>query len=166
LSRQTGAGVTLLEMLVAIVVIAILIAVIAPSYKAIRLQAEKAVCISHMRVIHTGLDNHMLDKNRWPQMPKAVFDSKDETDFWKWWILTLEPYGAGEPHWLCPSDKVRKDSADEYNSSYLPALFNSHHHTPYRWAKQPWLVERGNLHKRGAHIMLPDGSIHSSRDVF
>ena len=99
-------------------------------------------------------------------MPQSVSESEEESDFWKWWILTLEPYGAVEQIWLCPSDKVRKESKDDYNATYLPSQFDSHHHTPYRWANQPWLMERGNLHKKGAHIMLLDGSIQNSNDVF
>lgn len=156
---------TLIELLLAIVIIAILVSIAIPSYKAYRRKAEKAVCLSQMRVIHTGLDNHIQDKNSWPQIPDDIFYG-DETEFWKWWALTLEPYGVGETVWLCPSDKVRRESEDEYNGSYMPAKFDAHHFTPYRWAGQPWLVERGDLHKKGAHIMMPDGSIHSSRDAY
>jgi prepilin-type N-terminal cleavage/methylation domain-containing protein len=159
-------GFTLIELLVTMGIIAILVSIAIPSYKAFRRKAEKAVCLSQMRTIHVALDNHIQDKNYWPQMPKGVFDSTEETDFWKWWILTLEPYGAGESVWLCPSDKVRREAKEEYNGSYMPAQFDDHHFTPYRWAGQPWLVERGDLHKKGAHIMMPDGSIHSSQDAY
>jgi len=155
---------TLIELLLTIVVIAILGAVAIPGYKTYIRKAEKAVCLSQMRVIHVALDSHILDKNYWPQMPDEFFYG-DETEYWKWWMLTLEDYGAGETFWLCPSDKVRRESKDEYNGSYMPAKFDAHHFTPYRWVGQPWLIERGNFHKKGAHIMLPDGSIHSSSDA-
>lgn len=159
-------GYTLIELLMTIAMIAILVSIAIPSYKAYRIKAEKAVCLSQMRTIHVALDNHVQDKNHWPQMPAGIFESTDETEFWKWWILTLEPYGAGEWVWLCPSDKARKESKDEYNGSYLPTQFDGHHFTPYRWANQPWLMERGNLHKKGAHIMFPDGSIRDSMDAY
>lgn len=157
---------TLVEILVTMVIIAVLAAIAVPSYRAQRRSAEKAVCISQMRVIHVALDNFMLDKHHWPQIPDKYFYVDDEADFWKWWILTLEPYGAGENVWLCPSDKLQRESADEYNGSYMPAKFDAHNSTPYRWAGQPWLVERGKLHKQGAHIMFPDGSIRNSSEVY
>jgi len=157
---------TLIELLVVIAIIALLVAIGVPSYKAQRRSAEKVVCMSKMRGLHMAFDSYMTDKNHWPQMPAGIFESEDESEFWKWWILTMSPYGGDEPYWLCPSDKVRKESEDEYNGSYLPTQFDDHHHTPYRWANQPWLLERGNLHRKGAHIMMPDGSIHSSKDVF
>ncbi len=157
---------TLIELLVVIAIIALLVAVSVPSYEAFRKRGEKAVCISQMRILHSALDSYMLDNKHWPQMPDNVFGAKKETDFWKWWILTLDPYGGGEAFWLCPSDKVRKEAKTEYNGSYMPAQFDSHNFTPYRWAGQPWLIERGNLHRKGAHIMMPDGSIHSSQDVY
>jgi len=162
----TNRAFSLLELLVVIAVIAILAGISVPSYEAFRKRASKAVCISQMRVIHTALDAYMLDNKQWPQMPGTVFESPEETDFWKWWILTLEPYGGGETFWLCPADKVRKETEDEFNASYMPAQFDAHHFTPYRWGTQPWLIERGNLHKRGAHIMMPDGSIHNSSEAY
>ena len=159
-------GFTLLELLVVISIIAILIGIAIPSFAALQRRAYKAVCISHMRIIHIALDAHMLDKNQWPQIPVDIFESDGENEYWKWWILTLEPYGASDTVWLCPADKVQKESMDEYNGSYLPAQFGSHHFTPYRWATQPWLLERGRLHKKGAHIMMSDGSIRNTSDAF
>lgn len=159
-------GFTLIELLFVVVVIVILAGISIPSYRTYRTRAEKAVCLSQMRVIHVGLDSYLMDKNQWPQIPADIFYLEKENLFWKWWILTLEPYGPSEQTWLCPSDKLQRESQDEYSGSYMPAKFDAHHFTPYRWAGQPWLVERGKLHKGGAHIMLPDGSIHGSEDVF
>lgn len=166
LKPKVNEGFTLIEILVVLVVIILLVSIGVPSYQAHRRGAEKAVCMSQMRGLHVAFDNYMTDNNQWPQMPSGIIESDKESDFWKWWILTMTPYGGDEGFWLCPSDKLDRESADEYNGSYLPTQFDAHHHTPYRWANQPWLLERGNLHKKGAHIMFPDGSIHSSMDVF
>ncbi|MCF6313352.1 MAG: type II secretion system GspH family protein [Verrucomicrobiales bacterium] len=157
---------TLLELVVTITIIAVLATLSIPGFKSQRNKAETVVCMSHMRGLHVAFDSYMIDKNHWPQMPEAIFLSDNDSDFWRWWILTMTPYGGDETFWLCPSDKVMKESKDEYNGSYLPTRFDAKHHTPYRWANQPWLLERGNLHKKGAHILMLDGSIHSSQDVF
>ena len=165
----SNAGFTFIELLVVVGVIAILFAVSVPSYEAFRKKASKAVCISRMRVIHVALDNHMIDNKQWPQMPDAIFYAEGEqgdTEFWKWWIATMDPYGAGDTHWLCPADVVRKESKVEYNGSYMPTKFDEHNFTPYRWAGQPWLIERGDFHKKGAHIMMLDGSIQNSQSVY
>ncbi len=159
-------GFTLLELLMSIVVIAILAGIGIPSYSSYRRRAEKAVCLSQMRVIHVALDTYLADNRQWPQIPGDIFFSDDESLFWEWWIKALAPYGASQQTWLCPSDKLQRESKDKYSGSYMPAKFDSHHFTPYRWAGQPWLMERGKLHPGGAHIMLPDGSIHGSEDVF
>lgn len=157
---------TLIEILVVIVIISMLVSITIPSYQGYRRRAEKVVCMSQMRVIHVALDNYIADKNHWPQIPEGIFYNNKENEFWKWWILNLEPYGAGEQVWLCPSDKVVQNSKKEYKGTYMPAKFDAHHFTPYRWAGQPWLMERGNLHKQGSHIMMSDGSIRSSKEVF
>ena len=159
-------GFTLIELLVVIIVIALLAGIAIPSYKYFIRRAEKATCMSQMRVIHTALDSYLLDKQHWPQIPEDIFFSNDENAYWEWWILTLEPYGPNEYTWLCPSDKIHRESKDEYSGSYMPAKFDAHHFTPYKWASQPWLMERGKLHNGGAHIMFPDGSILSSEEVF
>lgn len=159
-------GFTLIELLLVIAVIAIIVSLLLPSYKSFRSRAEKAVCLSQMRVIHTALDTYILDKSQWPQIPESIFYSNDENLYWKWWISTMEPYGTSEKIWLCPSDKLQKKAKKEYSGSYMPAKFDSHHFTPYRWSGSPWLIERGKLHKGGAHVMLLDGSIRGTEEVF
>lgn len=165
-SKQSKAGLTLLEILVVITVIAILAAISVPSYEAFRRRASKAVCISQMRVLHVALDSYMLEYKHWPQIPPGIFYSNEESHFWEWWMTTLEPYGGGQEFWLCPEDKVSKESPDEHVGSYMPTKFDGHNFTPYRWSAQPWLMERGNLHKKGAHILMQDGSVRNSTDMF
>ena len=167
MKKQKEKGFSLIELIVAIGIIGILAGIAFPSYAAFKRRAAKATCLSHMRVIHTGFDAFMADNNYWPQMPAKAVDF-DESTFFHWWIDVLEPYGAGEANWLCPLDKVRFDNASntkEYAGSYIPTMFDPHSFTPLRW-NQPWLLERGDFHGRGAHVMMPDGSIFSSTNPF
>ncbi|MCB1091520.1 MAG: prepilin-type N-terminal cleavage/methylation domain-containing protein [Verrucomicrobiae bacterium] len=154
---------TMTELVVSVAIIALLATVAYPSLKGFKKRAEKAKCIANMKVIHTGMDGYLLDRNVWPQMPGEAFEW-DEEEYYGWWIRTIEPYGVGQDSWICPSDRIlnEMDQIPKYAASYAPALFNSHQFTPYRW-KQPWLVERGDYHGKGAHIMMPDGSIVSSQ---
>lgn len=162
MSKQSGF--TFPELVVALAVVLVLVVVAIPSYKTVKRRAEKARCIANMKVIHTGFDSYLLDKNQWPQMPEASKEW-DESDFFGWWIKSLEPYGVGEESWLCPSDKVFKQlpkGVQEYAASYAPTQFNPHRYTPYKW-NQPWLVERGDYHGKGGHVMMPDGSITTTK---
>lgn len=155
---------SLLEIVASVAIIALLAAISIPSYHAFKRRAEKARCIANLKVLHTGFDSFVLDRNQWPQMPDEVFEA-EESDYFAWWIASLQPYGVGEESWLCPSDKVVKQlpaGQTEYASSYAPTHFNPHRYTPFRW-NQPWVVERGDFHGRGAHVMMPDGSITTSQ---
>ena len=154
----------MVELMVAIAIVAVLVGISIPSYEAIKRRAEKARCIGNLKVLHTGFDSFILDNNHWPQMPADAI-TMDQTDYFEWWIRILEPYGVGQESWLCSGDRVLEmlpDSQDEYISSYVPTTFNSHRFTPYRW-NQPWVVERGDYHGRGAHVLMPDGSITTSQ---
>jgi len=157
----------MIELIVVVAIVGVIASIAVPSYHAFKRRAGKATCISHMRVIHTGFDNFLGDNNYWPQMPAEAI-GYDESKFFGWWINTLEPYGAGEANWLCPLDVIRKDNSSgekEFVGSYIPTMFDPHSFTPLRW-NQPWLMERGDFHGRGAHVMMPDGSIFSSTNPY
>ncbi|MCB1231536.1 MAG: hypothetical protein KDN19_14800 [Verrucomicrobiae bacterium] len=163
--RRAKGAYTVVEILVSVVIVGILIGIAVPSYETFRKRAEKARCIGNLKVLHTGFDSYILDNNHWPQLPEDSFDM-EESDYFRIWIKALEPYGVGQESWLCSSDRVLKAlpdaERDEYVSSYLPTQFNSHRFTPYRW-NQPWVTERGDYHGKGAHVLMPDGSITTSQ---
>lgn len=161
------AGFSLLEITVVVVVISLLIGISIPSYNAFKRQAEKARCIGNLKTLHTGFDSFLLEKHVWPQVPAETFD-QDESKYFTFWITVLEPYGVGTESWICSGDRVLKmfpERKDEYVSSYVPTPFNSHQHTPYRW-NQPWVTERGDYHGKGAHVLMPDGSITTSTNPY
>ena len=158
-------GFTITELLVSVLIVGLLIATAIPSFEAVKRRAEKARCIGNLKALHTGFDSYLLDKNQWPQMPDGALEW-DASDYFGWWIKSLEPYGVGQDTWICSSDRVLenlpKDQKPEHISSYVPTRFNSHRHTPYRW-NQPWIVEAGDYHGKGMHVCMPDGSITTSQ---
>lgn len=169
-SGQPGAY-TLLELLVTVALVAILLTLIFPITDSIRKKAEKVKCMSHMRALHASLSAHLEDKGHWPQVPRNA-DNWDESRFYRFWVTSLEPYGSSRDTWLCPSDKlifqVKKSELEKENryfGSYVPTAFDDSPSSPLRWL-QPWLVERGDFHGEGGHMLMPDGSISSTQNPF
>ncbi|MCB1233100.1 MAG: hypothetical protein KDM91_03040 [Verrucomicrobiae bacterium] len=158
-------GLTVLELFIAVFIVGLLAGLLFPAFNSIKRHAEKVKCMANLRHIHAALEGHLNDKNYWPQMPIEAF-SFEESDYFKWWMVTLEPYGGGGMDvWLCPSDKIRYDEPERVFGSYIPTSFDAHRYTPVRW-NQPWLMERGDFHGKGAHLIMPDGSIFSSTNPF
>ncbi len=153
-------------------VVAILFLILVPVSETLREKAEKGKCMSHMRTLHTSFTAYVQDKGSWPQLPQGEEVEWSEDLFYKFWIGSLEPYGASRETWLCPSDKLtlqfersELENKDRYFGTYIPTAFDDAPATPFRW-NQPWLVERGNFHGTGAHMLMPDGSIQDSQNPF
>jgi hypothetical protein len=131
-------------------------------------RAKKARCMSNMRNLHSSLSAYLVDVGHWPQMEEDRFDFTEE-EFFRFWVEATAPYGMSQESWLCPMDRdlaVRLgDMKLNYYGSYNVTRFDKNPATPYRW-NQPWAMERGNLHGKGAHILMPDGSIHESMGAY
>lgn len=165
--RRTS-GFTLLELLVTIVVVALLIGLATIIGSTVVKRAKKAQCISHMRTLHSSLASYVLDKGMWPQMQENRYNFTEE-QFFEFWIKATESYGMSQESWLCPMDRnierIRGQVKERYYGSYNITRFDKNPATPYRW-NQPWAMERGNFHGKGAHILMPDGSIQESMNPF
>ena len=163
-----SSGLTLLELIVAIAIgiaIATSVIVISSTFKK---RAEKVKCISQMRTLHAAFTAHLTDKGQWPQLPEDMGEW-NESKFFGVFIRALEPYGAAQDTWICPADKIYIEQSeideDTYFGTYVPTPFDKYPATPLRW-NQPWVIERGDMHGKGAHILMPDGSVNESRNPF
>ncbi len=168
-TRRRGAAFTILEILVAVGILALLAALIVPMSDVFVKRAKKAKCISNMRSLHSGLSAYTLDKGHWPQMEEGEFDYTEE-DFFGFWIEETSDYGLSQENWVCPSDRalerlIGSDQKPTYFGSYVVTRFDDKPQTPFRW-NQPWIMERGNFHGKGVHILMPDGSVQDSRNPF
>jgi len=156
------------ELLVAVGVGILLISLTAFVSDTFIKRARKVGCISNMRVLHSSLVAHATDKGHWPQMEEDRFDYTEE-EFFKFWILSTEPYGMSQDSWICPSDRnvarIHGAMGSKYFGSYNVTRFDKGPATPFRW-NQPWAMERGNLHGKGVHILMPDGSVDDSQNPF
>lgn len=161
-------GFTLVELLVTIAVIGVLVGLIVAVTGGVRDRVEKVRCMSNLRNLHIGLSSYVQDKGHWPQCPTGA---KDEA-FNAFWVAALDPYAIPEETWRCPTltRHLREGQASDRERGmrihYLPTQFDAHPYAPFRWAKQPWLVEIGDSHGGGALIIFPDGSIKGFSQVF
>ncbi|MDG2122417.1 MAG: prepilin-type N-terminal cleavage/methylation domain-containing protein [Verrucomicrobiales bacterium] len=161
-ARRKVAGWTLLELLVVAVIVAILVSITFSGYGIFRAKAADGTCTSHLRSLRVSLETYMQDKHEWPQPPLEI--AGDEEKMWEFWIKELTPYDGLQKYWVCPTHVElfmrgrSPQDTPEYMGSFIPTDFDDHESTPYKW-RQPWLIERGNFHGKGAKMLMPDGSI-------
>jgi type II secretory pathway pseudopilin PulG len=154
-------GFTILEVLAAVLILAVLAALLVPNYQGIVLKAQEAVCKSHMRSIHVALANYLQDnRDIWPQGPYP----REKVAWETFWLATLRPYDISENTWQCPTLK-RALNDEGYRLHYTPSMFDATPGIARRWSTQPWLIERFGIHGQGPLICFPDGSIKSMQHV-
>jgi len=163
-SPHLGRGAfTILEILAAVIIVGIVAVIFFPSAREWLLRAGEARCIANMRSITIGLHSYLHDhQNVWPQGPSLI----EEAAWQAFWLEPLKPYGIAENTWQCPSfnsDLASKGVPLEERPKvqYVPTTFPAEPGIATRWATQPWLIERANVHKHGPHICFPDGTVKS-----
>jgi prepilin-type N-terminal cleavage/methylation domain-containing protein len=162
-SASRNGGFTLLEVLAAALIVAIIATLAIPSYTQFIQNAGQARCAANMRSITLALHGYLQDNQAvWPQGP-----SPSEEEPWEqFWLKVLRPYGISDKTWQCPSFNTLVAASgapveDHPKVHYLPTMFGPTPNLANRWATQPWLIERVSAHRHGAHICFPDGSVKS-----
>lgn len=164
---RSQSGISVLEIVISVLIVLALAALTLPVTKGFKDRAEKAKCLSHMRSIHTGLMSYIQDHGHWPQMEEGEYEYTED-EFFNFWVEATEDQGLNPEVWICPSDRPEERKIDpqkEFYGSYIPVRFDEKPATPFRW-NQPWIIERGNFHGKGAHMLMPDGSIQESMNPF
>lgn len=166
----------MIEVMIVIVIIAILAGMLFPLAGGLRVKAEKAKCMSHMRSLHGSLEGFMGEYGHWPQVPGNVDSEEDNAKFW---IAVTEPYGGSPDIWMCPTHKremrtqqlaLKEAAGENYDPpeaviSYVPTPFDPTPFRPYEW-NQPWLMETADNHGGGGMVIMPDGAVKSVQDFF
>jgi prepilin-type N-terminal cleavage/methylation domain-containing protein len=159
--RPRAPAFTLLEVLIVIFLLGILAVLGISNYPALIAKVQEARCMGNMRAIHLGLTYYLNDHEAvWPQGPPP-----DEEGAWsRFWIDTLARYDVTEGTWQCPTlrSMIATSGVPERERPrlhYVPTMFSDTKGIAYRWPTQPWLIERGDAHGRGALICFPDGAI-------
>lgn len=161
---------TLVELLASVAVISILVSLTIVGWPKVMASVAVARCMGNMRSLHVSLGSYVTDVGHWPQVPEAidVSSSDDDSAYEDWWLNELKAYGGIPAVWQCPliQSQVSSKSPDgRPKIHYTPTPFDEKPASPYKWNTQPWLVEIGNIHGRGANICFTDGSIRSMDDV-
>lgn len=155
------AAFTLLEVIAAIIILAVLATLSIPQLQRYKDNAGLVVCTANMRAINLGLRGYLLEhRDVWPQGP-AVTEARAWEDFW---LKSAREYGVQDRQWRCPtinsSLAARGIPEDERPKvHYLPTMFTAEPGIADRWATQPWLIERSAVHGHGPLIGFPDGSV-------
>jgi len=162
------AGFTLLEIMMAIVILLILGATAVPIMGGLKERAARSTCISRMKRIYFALDSYVKEVGHFPQQPADLITGSDEQGLWRWWQGQLQDYGITPQDWLCPVEEaaiLKSGEKLESASSFIPTNFDDGRITPYRW-NQPWLMERADFHGKGNHMVMPDGSLQLAPTEF
>ena len=173
--RSVPRGMTLIELMLVLVIVATLALLAYQSYGRYVRKAEAAACVGKLVNFGTGLRNYVTDKQEWPQ-EDVLNDSNgkppDEDTLWDWWYRKLKPYNIGHDDWYCPTDlkqmerekkeakpaEEEESKAELQNPSYIPSKFGPGFYAPHEYPNQPWVVERTG-HAEGMNKLMPDGRV-------
>ena len=160
------AGLTLLEVLAIITIIAILILLFSAVLTRLPGAADRVRCTQNLKSLYVALDNYIDEHGHWPKQPQ--FTSAQRREYEDYWIDTLKPYGIPKETWQCPGiarlGKIQSGGTAP-RVTYFPTMFDDKPSTPRKWPNMPWIVEIGNAHGHGPLLILQDGSVQDW-DIF
>ena len=154
-------------MMTVVIIVSLLLVLILPLMGHFRGRAERVGCSTNLRSLQHAAASFTTDNQHWPQIPMKLKASKAYADAWH---AALKPYGIDWINWVCPSvqrNAGHPDLTKEKNQrlDYFATPFDNHPRTPWRWATQPWFIERGDVHGNGNLMIFRDGTIEDLRTV-
>ena len=162
---------TLLELAVVMVIIAILASMLLPVYSGYLSRTEGVKCMANLKNLYVAASGHLLANNSWPQIPSKLL-TEEPLRYSKSWVNALEPYGAPHPTWICPTrqhkagvsmEDLEKD--ENYRIDYIGTPYDDKPTSPHRTPRYPWFLEKAGLHGRGNLMILEDGTTTSLSDL-
>ena len=150
---------TLLEMLAAVSIVLILVAIVYPVLEKLSPRAEKVVCMSNLRNLHATFAGYAAEG--WPQIPKGIALGSNEEQ--RWWLeFTKKDLGLQEKTWRCPTiTRLFKSSkeSDRPLIHYLPTPFSAQPGKANKNSQMPWFIEIGNAHGSGNLLVRQTGTV-------
>lgn len=160
---------TLLEILVVFVIIAVLAAITFPVLSSFRAHAQRVQCTANLRSLYVAAELYVQQNGSWPQI--AIGESEDnDKDYATAWIAALKPFGVSEKTWICPTMQEQLKAPnylqpEDVRIDYVATPFDDKPMSPHEWSTQPWFVEAGDLHGHGNLIVFTDGSASDLKTV-
>ena len=162
---------TILELAVVMVVIAILASMLLPMLSSFRSRADEAKCLANLRNLYVGAAGYVQANGSWPQIPNDLIVSDSKT-YAKMWVAALAPYGIPHETWLCstiqrsiglPASEINKP--ENYRVDYIGVSFDDKPSSPYPEDPYPWFVEKAGFHGSGNLLILSNGSTTSLKEL-
>lgn len=156
-------GFTLLEVVTAVFVIAILLAITTAVMGSMRQRAQRVQCAANLRNLHIGAELHVQQNGMWPQIaPMGETGSPEQ--YAKDWIAALEPFGIPRKTWICPTVQNILNNPDytkpeHVRIDYVATTFDDKPTSPHEWPTQPWFAEIADAHGNGNLVIFTDGSV-------
>jgi len=171
LKQPLRVGFTVLEVFIAIAVIAILAILLLPVFSVMRSRAQRVQCTVNLRSLYAAANLYLNQNGSWPQVPMPDSDSdSDDQEYATGWIAALSPFGVTQKIWICPRIQELLQNPDlskpeNVRVDYVATPFDDKPMTPRQWPTQPWFAETGDVHGNGNLIIFTDGSISDLNTV-
>jgi prepilin-type N-terminal cleavage/methylation domain-containing protein len=133
LNHPPRRGFTLIELLVVLAIISVLLSILIPSLRMVKVRAFRTGCMHNLKQIGLGM-NLYLDGNDnvWPCAEDAV---STNPSYWLWmgrgWRAVLQPYLGGSIDvanpsvLLCPEDRADPAKYESTSYAYSMAFYHS-----------------------------------------
>jgi len=160
--RAIQRGVTIIEILLVVCLVAILMALSFPVLEKIKPFAERVYCTNNLKNLYFAFSGYATEG--WPQVPKSIkLGSKEEQS---WWLeKTEKELGLNKNSWQCLTIRRQFSSAPENDRPlihYLPTPFSKEPNRANKSAQMPWFVEIGNAHGQGNLLVRQNGTVEPS----
>lgn len=161
-------GFTLLELGVTVVIIAILAVLVVGGISKLRARAQRVKCATNLRNLAVAGNFYIDQHGSWPQIRQSR--DTDPKQHAQAWIDALAPFGATRETWICPTIQNLLENPDYLTPEtaridYMATPFDDKTISPREWPRQPWFIERGDVHGSGNLIIFTDGSISDLKTV-
>jgi prepilin-type N-terminal cleavage/methylation domain-containing protein len=132
-SRQGLSAFSLIELLIVIAVIALMLSILTPSLRAVRIIAKRVGCAHNLKQIALGMDMYLGDNDH--TYPCARDPVSEQPRYWLWmgrgWRTWVKPYLGGEINvrnpsvLLCPEDRSDPCMYESTSYAYSMAFYHS-----------------------------------------